>query len=212
MNVCQYIMYVRVLVEKLTSANIAYVLSCLPIHQHYPFINKQSRNYQFYKPPQIKDDIVRSQWNARKSPAQNMAAMGLQSAVNSSIDARAQFSLSHMKEHDVDERKDAIELFDIPKSDNLNTNGITTLKGKTFAQRKLPVSVEDQNYISKCLAKHGDDYTAMFRDTKLNDMQHTSTKLRKMAARFYLLEEEYLRVDIPEKVRHLMSCCKDDDK
>ena len=180
--------------------------------QYYPCIYKQSRNYQFYKPPQIKDDIVRSQWNARKSPAQNMAAMGLQSAVNSSIDARAQFALSHMKQHDVDERKDAIELFDIPKSDNLNTNGITTLKGKTFAQRKLPVSVEDQNYISKCLAKHGDDYTAMFRDTKLNDMQHTSTKLRKMAARFYLLEEEYLRVDIPEKVRHLMSCCKDDDK
>lgn len=178
---------------------------------HYTHIYVQNRNYQFYKPPQINDDTVRSQWNPRKSPAQNMAALGLQTSVNAAIDARANFALSHIKQP-ADESK-AIELFDIPESDNnLNGTGITTLPARTFSQKKLPVSVEDQQYIAKCLSKHGDDYQSMMRDIKVNDMQHTSTKLRKMAARFYLLSEDHLRVDIPEKVRHLMVCCKDEEE
>lgn len=168
----------------------------------------QNRNYQFYKPPQINDDSVRSQWNPRKSPAQNMASMGLQTEVNSSIDARANFALANMKT-DEKTKNAAIELFDIPQSDVMNENSITMLPGKTFAQRKLPVSIEDQKYIRKCLDKHGDDYLSMMRDIVTNDMQYTEAKLKKMAARFYLLSQEQLRVEIPEKVRHLMACCKE---
>lgn len=133
-----------------------------------------------------------------------MASMGLQSSVNSAIDARANFALANVKP--ADDTK-VIELFDIPDSDKVND--ITMLPGKTFAQRKLPVSIEDQKYIRKCLAKHGDDYSAMTRDIKTNDMQHTEFQLKKMAARFYLLAEDQLKVEIPEKVRHLMKCCKD---
>mmetsp|Transcript_10756 Transcript_10756/g.23850 ORF Transcript_10756/g.23850 Transcript_10756/m.23850 type:complete len:194 (+) Transcript_10756:122-703(+) len=168
----------------------------------------KNKNYQFYKPPQISDDTVRAAWNPRKSPAQNMALMGLQTAVNSSIDARVAISLA--KEEVKPDEKKAIELFDIPDSDNMNE--ITMLPGKTFAQRKLPVSIEDQKYIRRCLAKHGDDYSAIMRDIKTNDMQYTKPKLKKMAARFYLLTEEQVKVEIPEKVRHLMICCKDDDE
>lgn len=142
-----------------------------------------------------------------------MANMGLQSSVNSAIDARGAITLAAAQERDPNlssakTKNKAIELFDIPESDKMNS--ITTLPGKTFAQRKLPVSVEDQKYISKCLAKHGDEYKAMMRDIKTNDMQYTDTHLRKMAARFYLLGEEQIRVDIPEKVRHLMACCSDE--
>lgn len=168
----------------------------------------KNKNYQFYKPPQINDETVRSNWNPRKSPAQNMASMGLQTSVNSSIDARAAISLAQEK-IEPDGNK-AIELFDIPDSDKMND--ITMLPGKTFAQRKLPVSIEDQKYIRKCLAIHGDDYRAMMRDIKTNDMQHTVPKLKKMAARFYLLTEEQLKVEIPEKVRHLMICCRDEEE
>lgn len=140
-----------------------------------------------------------------------MANMGLQSSVNSSIDARGAIALAAAYEKDPNlksSKRTAIELFDIPNSDKLN--GITTLKGKTFAQIKLPVSVEDQKYISKCLGKHGDNYKAMMRDIKTNDMQYTDTQLRKMAARFFLLGEEQIRVDVPEKARHLMACLKDE--
>ncbi|KAL3772880.1 hypothetical protein ACHAW5_002145 [Stephanodiscus triporus] len=167
----------------------------------------KNRNYQFYKPTQINDETVRAQWNPRKSPAQNMATMGLQAAVNSAIDCRAAFALSHVPKA-ADDRK-AIELFDIPESDGLHSaDNITVLPGKTFAQRKLPVSIEDQKYIHKCLELHGDDYRGMMRDIRTNDMQHTDVKLKKMAARFYLLTKEQLRVEIPEKVRHLMACLK----
>ena len=151
---------------------------------------------------------MRAAWDPRKSPAQNMANMGLQTAVNSSIDARAAIALA-TAEVKPDEKK-AIELFDIPESDNMNK--ITMLPGKTLAQRKLPVSIEDQKYIRKCLAKHGDDYHSMTRDIKTNDMQYTEPKLKKMAARFYLLTEEQMRVEIPEKARHLMACCRDEDE
>lgn len=170
----------------------------------------KNHSYQFYKPTQIKDDTVRANWNPRKSPAQNMASMGLQTAVNSSIDARATIAAANDPGAVEPDEKKAIELFDIPDSDNLND--ITTLPGKTFAQRKLPVSIEDQKYIRKCLAKHGDDYRSMTRDIKTNDMQHTESKLRKMAARFYLLAEDQVKVEIPDKVRHLMTCCKDDEE
>ncbi|KAL7525361.1 hypothetical protein ACHAXR_000971 [Thalassiosira sp. AJA248-18] len=139
-----------------------------------------------------------------------MANMGLQTAVNSSIDARGVMTLaSNPNTAEPDDQK-AIELFDIPDSDKMNN--ITMLPGKTFAQRKLPVSIEDQKYIRKCLAKHGDDYRAMTRDIKTNDMQHTQSKLKKMAARFYLLTEDQVKVEIPEKVRHLMTSCKDDEE
>ena len=134
-----------------------------------------------------------------------MAAMGLATSVNYTIDARDAFAHAYIKQP-TDSSK-AIELFDIPESDQLNNDSkkeITTLPGKTYSQRTLPVSVDDQKYIIKCLKKHGDDYTAMMRDIKVNDMQHTSTKLRKMAARFYLLSEEHIRVDIPDNVRPLM--------
>ena len=140
-----------------------------------------------------------------------MANMGLQSSVNTSIDARGAITLVAAQERDPNlcskktENK-AIELFDIPESDKMN--GITTLPGKTFAQRKLPVSVEDQRYISKCLAKHGDNYKAMMRDIKTNDMQYTDVQLKKMASRFFLLGGEQIRVDIPDKARHLMACCR----
>ena len=172
-----------------------------------------NRNYQFYKPPAIDDKTVKAIWDPRKSAAANMANMGLQSSVNSAIDARGAIALAAAQEKDPNlssskTKNKAIELFDIPESDKMN--GITTLKGKTFAQIKLPVSVEDQRYISKCLGKHGDNYKAMMRDIKTNDMQYTDTQLRKMAARFYLLGEDQIRVDVPEKARHLMACFKDE--
>lgn len=175
-------------------------------------MKRTSSSYQFYKPTQIDDKSVRSQWNPRKSPSQNMAAMGLVTSVNSTIDARDAFAHAYIKQS-TDSSK-AIELFDIPDSDQLtndeskSNNKITTLPGKTYSQRTLPVSIDDQKYIIKCLKKHGDDYTAMMRDIKVNDMQHTSTKLRKMAARFYLLSEEHIRVEIPDNVRPLMKAYK----
>ena len=90
----------------------------------------------------------------------------------------------------------AIELFDIPDSD--------VIPKQTLAQRMLPVSIENQKYMAQCFAKHGDDYHKMSRDIKKNNMQYTENQLRKLGARFLLLSEDERRVEIPEKIQHLM--------
>jgi hypothetical protein len=121
------------------------------------------------------------------------------------INCRAAFALSHVSKT-VSERK-AIELFNIPESDGSNNvDSITILPGKTFALRKLPILIEDQKYTPKCLELHSDNYHGMMRDIKTNVMQHTDVKLKKMATRFYLLANDQLRVEIPEKEWHLMAC------
>jgi hypothetical protein len=48
----------------------------------------------------------------------------------------------------------------------------------------------------------------MFRDTKVNYLQHTQAKLQKMAARFLLLEPDQILVqeeDIPNTVQEMMA-------
>ena len=150
------------------------------------------------------DHVIKSQWDPTKSAAVNMANMGLQASPNTtilpkssldqiihSITPQASTSTSTSTKN-----SKAIELFDIPDSD--------IIPKQTKAMRMFPVSVSDQKYLVRLMEKYGDNYKQMSRDIKLNDMQHTEGKLRKMCARFYLLTPEQRRVDIPEKVKHLM--------
>ena len=100
-----------------------------------------------------------------------------------------------LAEKDCDAAKKAavVELFEVPDSDELGKK-----KGKPIA-----LNEEDQRYIAKCMAKYGDDYASMFRDIKVNKMQHTEQQLRKMGARFLLLSAEQRLVDVPAKVKQL---------
>ena len=92
----------------------------------------------------------------------------------------------------------AIELYDIPDSDTLPKSGLSL--------RMLPVSIENQEYIIKLFKKYGADYGKMARDIKLNNMQHNTNQLKKIGSRFLLLDENQIRVDIPDDVKPLMSC------
>lgn len=85
-----------------------------------------------------------------------------------------------------------IELFDVPESD------------QPSRKERYPLNAEEEEYIAKCLEKYGDDYQAMFRDTKTNYLQHTEHKLKKLGARFLLLNAEQRRVPVPEKVKDLL--------
>jgi Ribosome biogenesis protein Nop16 len=85
-----------------------------------------------------------------------------------------------------------IELFDVPDSD--------VPKKKMF-----PLDLEDEKYIARCMSKYGTDYLAMFRDTKVNFLQHTEDKLRKLGARYVLLSPEQRRVDVPDRVKPLLA-------
>jgi hypothetical protein len=87
----------------------------------------------------------------------------------------------------------AIELFAIPDSDEMGKKA-----------NRMPLNEEDQKYIAKCMSKYGEDYTSMFRDIKVNKMQHTEEKLRKMGARFMLLSEVQRLVEVPNKMKNMM--------
>jgi len=135
----------------------------------------------------IKNFNVRENWDHKKTVRQNMAKMGLPADVN------------NMNSNAVSPGTNAssvVQLFDIPNSDNLKPK-----------QEKLPLTEEEQKYIAKCLAKHGDNYKKMAFDLKVNKMQHTEHILRKMGSRFILLESHQRShgIEIPDKVKHLIS-------
>jgi hypothetical protein len=85
-----------------------------------------------------------------------------------------------------------IEVFDIPESD---AQGL---------RKRFPLEKEEEEYISRCMAKWGDDYKSMFRDIKVNSMQHTEQMLLKTGARYLLLTPEQRRVEVPDNIRELL--------
>jgi hypothetical protein len=71
-------------------------------------------------------------------------------------------------------------------------------------QQRCRMNKEDQTYIVTCLTKYGDDYAKAFRDIKVNYMQHTETQLRKLGARFLLLNQEQRMVEVPDNVTPML--------
>ena len=155
----------------------------------------KNRNYQFFKPPQITDAVIRKSWDPKKSPKENLATLGLCSLPNAKVNNRGINNSEESSSTNIPCK--AIELYDIPDSD--------IIPKKTRSQVMLPVSIENQQYMVKCFEKYGDDYARMAKDIKVNNMQHTENQLRKLGARFLLLNESQLRVEVPERIQHLMA-------
>uniref|UniRef100_A0A7S2REA6 Nucleolar protein 16 n=1 Tax=Eucampia antarctica TaxID=49252 RepID=A0A7S2REA6_9STRA len=151
--------------------------------------------YRKFKPTEITNHIIREHWDPSKTPTANLKSMGLTANVNNDINSRG-LTLVHKDDAGTTNNK-AVEVFDIPESD--------IIPKKTLANRMLPMSIEDQKYVAKCMEKHGNDYLKMARDMKFNDMQHTENKLRKLGARFLLLSEGHRRVEVPSTVQHLVA-------
>mgnify|MGYP005851308151 CR=1 FL=1 len=156
---------------------------------------KENGNWATWNPkPRITDATVKKLWDVKKTPKQNLAAMGLSMDINN----KPEDDTDH---HDIqmattNNKPNVIELFDVPESDE---------HGKS---RRVPLQKEEQEYMVACLEKYGTNYRRMFRDTKVNFLQHTEDKLRKMGARFLLLERDQVLVneeDIPDKVKTLMN-------
>ena len=135
--------------------------------------------------PKIADATVQKLWDPSKTPRQNLANMGL--ALEPNGDTRG------MSIAVTGKATNAIELFDVPDSD------------APSRREKWPLEKEDQEYIVKCMSKCGTNYSKMFRNTKVNTLQHTEEKLQKMGARFLLLNPNQVLVDeIPEKLLEKM--------
>jgi hypothetical protein len=114
---------------------------------------------------------------------QNLAAMGLLAKPNQDMERVNEAPI-------VNPDANVIELFDIPDSDSM-------------IKKEHPMPVDDQTYMAKCMSKHGGDYEKMFRDIKVNKMQYTEVQLRKMGARFLLLDAAQRKVELPKIVKEL---------
>ena len=90
-----------------------------------------------------------------------------------------------------------VELFDVPDSDGLNCR-----KGRGAIL--FPMDIDDEKYVVKCMEKYGDNFTRMFRDIKINNMQHTEAKLRKLCTRYIFLTPEQRRMEVPDKVQEVI--------
>jgi len=128
----------------------------------------------------------------------NYQNLGLSNSPNGSKSAihQEQSTIGAVEDGYRDQPCKAIELYDIPDSDTLK---------QIKNQGKLPVSVENQKYMRECFSKYGDDYKSMSRDIKVNNMQHTENFLRKLGARFLLLNDSQRKVDVPENIKHLIA-------
>ncbi len=161
-------------------------------------------SHRLFRKAKIQDPVIKANWDRRKSPTVNMQHLGLRDATSMNHTTelyKAMGGAAAVGETQTSGESGtckAVELYDVPASD--------IIPKKTLAQRMLPVSIENQEYIVKLLEKYGDDYGKMARDIKMNNMQHTENKLRKIGARFLLLNEKEIRVDIPENIKSLMAC------
>lgn len=139
-------------------------------------------------------------WDPSKSPAANLAGLGLvadpnDTSTNNKKNSKSKNGITTKQPFCPDE---LVELFDVPDSDTLSRK----------RERRHPMTAEEEAYMAKCFAKYGvqgdndNNYTKMFRDTQgVNPLQHTEEKLRKLGARYLLLTPEQRRLDVPDTVK-----------
>ena len=136
--------------------------------------------------PTFGDARVKKHWDPSKSPSVNLSNLGLSALPNDMNNARTSSTPVTKTTATV------VELFDIPESD------------KPSLRQRYPLEQEEEEYIAKCMEKHGDDYTAMRRDIRTNNMQHTEEQLRKWGSRYLLLTPSQRRLPVPETVQPLL--------
>jgi Ribosome biogenesis protein Nop16 len=139
-------------------------------------------------------------WDPSQTPTANLTNLGLVAHPNKKVSGGAGCThtsdgANETSNSSVTDNSTIIELFDVPESDGFTRNNLRT---------KFPLDVEEEKYVVKCMGKYGDNYTSMFRDIKINNMQHTEEKLRKLCTRYILLTNEQRRVDIPENVQNII--------
>lgn len=143
------------------------------------------------------DNLLKPHWDASKTPTANLACLGLLAHPNKAESSTA--ITSRTKVESTAQAAGVIELFDVPESD------------EPSRRSRFPLDKEEEEYIAKCLEKWGDNYTRMFRDIKVNKLQHTEDKLRKMGSRFLLLSSDQRRLEVSEKVKNLLPNCDESE-
>ena len=134
-------------------------------------------------------EVIADEWDQRKTTAANMAHLGLQHDVNTLPDDLHMPKRKKRSRSGASDERPVVQLYDVPAGD----------MGKDHHNlRARPLSDDKQEFAARVLAKHGDDFEAAARDHKVNKMQLTASKLRKLCAKFIMLDEDDRVVDCPK--------------
>eukprot|EP00640_Fibrocapsa_japonica_P006452 CAMPEP_0113942044 /NCGR_PEP_ID=MMETSP1339-20121228/7826_1 /TAXON_ID=94617 /ORGANISM="Fibrocapsa japonica" /LENGTH=172 /DNA_ID=CAMNT_0000946353 /DNA_START=40 /DNA_END=558 /DNA_ORIENTATION=- /assembly_acc=CAM_ASM_000762 len=148
-------------------------------------VSQKQKNKSRYIKPKISDSKIRASWDPKVSIGKNVTRLGLVTDPNTFLE-----QCNAPKIDTSTDKSNYPRLFDIPCSDDLT-------KVDANARRRV-MSEEEQKYLANLIAKYGEDYKGMAHDVKKNYLQYAVGKLRRLCARFLLLDENQRLVPVPE--------------
>lgn len=131
---------------------------------------------------------IKKEWDASKSPSENLQAFGLEADPNQTLSGMRGVGRKHVKPTDGTASHSAafLGMTIVPR------DGRDAMKE---ANPKLKILAEvDQKYASLLIAAHGDNYSKMAKDIKVNYNQLTLNKCQKLCEKFLALPKADLLV------------------
>eukprot|EP00163_Fabomonas_tropica_P029248 TRINITY_DN6207_c0_g1_i2.p1 TRINITY_DN6207_c0_g1~~TRINITY_DN6207_c0_g1_i2.p1 ORF type:complete len:179 (-),score=48.67 TRINITY_DN6207_c0_g1_i2:139-675(-) len=124
----------------------------------------------------VKDINMRETWDSKRTVQQNYAALNLAFAKRASDKRKLE-----------EEREAKIEAGEAPIDESATYQ---VPEEKIDETRKWYMNQGEQDLAFNMITKHGDNYVKMFRDKKLNVMQHTKKQLQNLCERYVNYLEE----------------------
>ncbi|KAK1315831.1 Ubiquitin-like-specific protease ESD4 [Acorus calamus] len=142
----------------------------------------------FSLPPQLSSSS--SEWDDKASILKNYRSFGVVSNPNL-LGVRARSTPLVLQSSSLQLPRDADDLLhDEDPGSDLESDDLKTALGKRRRDGKqaalLMLTAMQRLHVGKLVEKYGDDYQAMFMDTKLNRMQHSAGTLKKLCERYQL--------------------------
>lgn len=144
-------------------------------------VTRKQKPLRKFKTRFVRDPTVQAQWDHALTTRQNYEQIGLQADPNAYHAIRQDVAAADGTLEAADEEK----LFHVPDSDFLSE--------RNHRRPENHMSDEEIKYLRKLIAKHGEDYKAMERDIKTNNMQWTAKKLKSRCARLALLDAKLIK-------------------
>ena len=150
--------------------------------------NDQNRAWVRFDPKPKVDKLLKKHWDPSKSAAANLQNVGLSDDPN----------IHAENDNNNNNKKNAIEILEIPAAD--------TIELGPSRRQQFPLNKQEEKYIVHCMEKYGTNYIKMFRDTKINYLQHTCDKLEAMGTKFLELQPHQRSIqELPDKVQKLIN-------
>ncbi|GLU07393.1 hypothetical protein SLE2022_243530 [Rubroshorea leprosula] len=155
----------------------------------------------FNLPPKLRSSLLEethSKWDDKASVIKNYKSFGVVSNPNF-LGVRSR--TSHIIESDSLQVHDprlsdqsADELEPIDSGSDLEEDDLKTALGKKRRDGKTtrfkPLTAMQRVHVGRLIEKYGDDYQAMFMDTKLNQMQHSVATLEDLCKRYHMFGDK----------------------